>query len=267
MYALAGSGKLIRLNYLLATEHEVAEGPIRNYLAEPKRIVMLASLASGKARLSWINPADSSTVHLVPAIGLSATDELVATHSRYIAVKNPATHVFSVIDPSVASPLSGEALTAIPEAANALWTDDGNTLVYSDGFAIYTRSFTIPLSVLPSRNQTGALVTRYSKPIRELAISGSGKHAFYVVEGELRASELNASSDPRSTTLVSAPADLSAARPPMRREEAEEAGNVSQITSLRYYKPGNALTFINEDGVLQMLRLSLEDARAFPFGN
>lgn len=246
LYALNRSNALIRINYLLATERVVAEGPILAYLAEPKRIVMISRTALNEPLLSWINPADRATVHLLPDISVTQNDELLATNSHYIAVRNPSTRTLSIVDPGALPPLSEGAITTIPGVVDAHWTAAGNTLVYSDGFGIYTRSFTTPLSVLPARRETSTLVTRYSKAVRELAITGNGRHAFYVVAGELRVSELNAASDPRSTTL--------------------RAG-FREASGLRYNDSRNSLTFIDEGGILSTLALGRQDGRAFPFGD
>ncbi|MBI2637068.1 MAG: PEGA domain-containing protein [Parcubacteria group bacterium] len=246
LYGLTQTGSLLRVNYLLRTERVVYEGPVKSYLVLPQRIVMIESNASGDPSLSWINPADQTTVHLLPDVPVREDDELLPASSPYIAVRNPRTNTLSVINPTALPPLSGRAVTTIGNVAEARWARDGSMLVYSDGFGIYTRLFTAPIPVLPERKETSALVTRYSTPVRELAVDALASHAFYAVRGELRSSELTSSSDPRSTSLRS---------------------GVDEISGLRYVRRRNSLTFINQDKTLLELPLSREDARAFPFGD
>ncbi|OJI06323.1 hypothetical protein BK004_04120 [bacterium CG10_46_32] len=246
LYGTTDSGDLMRLNYLLHTEHLIAEGPVTQYLVEEKRIILIAKNTSGKLYLAWINPSDRDTVHLLPEILVTHYDTFIPSNSHYIAIKNQDTNTLRIIDPGALPPLSNEAIVSIAGVKNAYWTDDGNTLVYSDGFGIYTQTFTTPISVLPNQKETSNLVTRYSKQIRELAISGNGRHVFYTIENELRVSELNSFDDPRSIILYS---------------------GTNTMSGLRYSSQNNSLTFIDGDGILQTLALSQENLRSFPFGN
>jgi len=245
LYAINHSGALIRINYLLRTERTVSEGPIRNYLVEAERIILLGESATGEPYLSWINPADRSTIHLLSGVEVAEDDALITSNSHYIVLKKPHTNTLLIIDPSIKPPLLESVAARIPQVAQLHFTRDGNTAVYSDGFGIYTRSFTTPISVLPRTEQKSALVTRYSKPIQELAVTNDVRHVFYTVAQELRVSELNASSDPRSTTLLK---------------------DVHTIADIQYLSRYNALTFIGEQGKLNVLALSLEDSGSGLFG-
>ncbi|MBI2050261.1 MAG: PEGA domain-containing protein [Parcubacteria group bacterium] len=255
LYARTQSGAIVRLNYLLATEYRVADGPIASFLAEKNRIIMISEPGSGNSlsQLSWINPTDQGTVHLVPGAPRRPGYRIIPTNSQYIALARPETRELIIIDPTVKQGTAIAEPVAISGVVEYVFAENGSAVVYSDGFGMYARSLTTPLSVLPAAYEKSTLVTRYSKPVRSLAVSADGRHVFYMVSGELRVNEVAAASDPRSTTLLSL--------------SAEEAGGAPEISGLRYDELGNALTFIGANGTLQTLALSREDNRAFPFGN
>ncbi|MDP3995070.1 MAG: PEGA domain-containing protein [bacterium] len=249
LYAVrSASGELVRLNYLTATERVVFQGPVAAYHADTNRIALIAESRAPELQLLWINPSDQSTVHLLSHADAQEGHEFAATHSRNIALYHPARRELTIIDPSVRPEVSENAdnATVIAGVREYVFTEDGSTLVYSDGFGIYTRQFTTPINVLPRIQNASVLVTRYSKPVSSLAASLGTGHVFYGVDGELRASEVSAPSDPWSTTLL-----------------PEAAG----ISDLAYLRRLNALMYIGADNTLLALPLSLENSGAFPFGN
>lgn len=249
LYAVrSASGELIRLNYLTATERVVFKGPVSSYHAETNRITLIAESGNSGLQLLWINPASQSTVHLQSRVEVANRHEFAPTHGLNIALYNPGRRELSIIDPSVPaeSAETEEGIMVITGVAEYLFTEDGSTLVYSDGFGIYSRQFTTPINVLPRMQNSSVLVTRYSKPVSSLAAGLGHGHVFYEVGGELRASEVSQPSDPRSTTLLT-----------------EAAG----ISDLAYIRRLNALMYIGANNVLLALPLSLENSSAFPFGN
>ena len=246
LYGLNAKRELVRVHYLLKTERTVAEGPLLSYRAEEDRILLVSEARGGSPLLSWISPADQSTVHLVSGVPFSERHELVRTSSQYIVLANPSARELVIVDPTVRDANSDAEPVVIPEVREFAIAGDGSVVVYSDGFSLYARSLTTPLSVLPAAHEKGTLITRYSKPVASLSVNQNGSHVFYVVDGELRVNEVASSSDPRSTTLLS---------------------GLRSIRSLGFASRRNALLFIGADRVLQSLALSREDSRPFLFGD
>lgn len=249
LYALNQKRELVRFNYLLQTQRTVSFGPVLSYLAEENRILLISESADKSAPyLSWIDPALQSTVHLLAEVRVSRGQEFVATNSHYIALRNERAHELVIIDPTAASSAgtSDSEPIIIPRVREFAFSANGAMLVHSDGFGIYARKLTTPLSVLPRLYETSALVTRYSKPVALLALTGRGSHVFYTVSGDLRVNDVASASEPRSTTLLS---------------------GAQEMSGLWYGGRGNALSFIDADGILSTLALSLENPRTFLFGN
>jgi len=253
LYALKASGELIRFNYLMGTERMVFSGPVVSYLAEGSRVIMIAESGSSAPHLLWFNPADQSTLHLLPFAHVLRNHAIVPSNSQYIVLRNNAARELTIIDPAIGQGNTDSGVVVIKSVSAFTMSENGGTLAYSDGFSVYARLLTTPLSVLPAAHETGTLLARYSKPVTALALNQNGTHVFYFVDGDIRVNEIAAASDPRSITLLSLP--------------AEPTGGASRISSLAYASRRNALEFIDAHGILHTLALSREDGRTFPFGN
>ena len=244
LYALSQKS-LYRIPYLLQAKRLIASGDIESYLVEEDRILLSEKTLSGEFLISWIAPTDISTIHLVPEIISSKDDEFISTNSHIIAMINKKTHQLTIADPSIKNTSLENSVITIPDTRQAIWSNNGNTLIYSDGFGIYQRSFVTPITIIPTL-PTSKLVIRYSQPIKNVIWADDESHIFYTINNALRVAELNSSSDPRSTVLL----------------ESEPLNNITTASQT------NLATFINSNSELVAIPLSLESSRkSFLFSN
>jgi hypothetical protein len=245
LFALNDKNELIRFNILIKTIRTVDTGQVLDYQVTNDRIIVLKQLDSSTAQLIWFTLSDTSTVHLLPEVVPSKQATIMPTNTVHIALYSSQAELLQIIDPSIKAPLREKTLLTIEEAMDVYWSDNGETLVYSDGFGLYTHSFVTPISITPIKTQP-KLVTRYSLPISTIALTQSGDHALYVVHNELRVIRLNSSGNPRSTTLVT------------------DIGTIHDIQHLEQY---DSITYIDEKNSLKALPLSLEKTGSLLFSN
>lgn len=247
VYALS-EGSLYRILLPLKTARLVLRGPVINYHAEKNRILILEESASREhIYVSWISPTAPETIHRVSerTASQSTNDSFVPTNSHRIALFNQATKTLTVIDPTIGAALGERNDLAIAPVAYATWTKDGERLIYADRFAIYQHAFTGPITVLPTRN-AHQLVTRYSEPIRELALADDERHIYYTTGETVRVNELAQGAETRSIKLFEG--DSSIAKP-------------------RLVAAKRSISFIDSNGSLQILPVELSESRTFFFGN
>lgn len=246
VYALS-AGSLYRIPYRIKTTRLVLRGPILRYRPEKNRIVFIEeSTSSERTYVSWIAPTEPGTIHRVaerPADS-SAHDRFVPTNSHRIAIQNERTNMLTIIDPAIPGTASEPNALTIEAVEYAFWTLNGERLIYAERFALYQRTFTSPLTVLPTR-ETSRLITRYSEPIREPFLSDDERHVYYALGETLRVSELAQPAEPRSIKLV----------------EGKPA-----IAHPRLVAAKRSVTFIDANGALQILAVELDEGRPFFFG-
>jgi dipeptidyl aminopeptidase/acylaminoacyl peptidase len=242
IYAIS-DGSLYRIPYLLKTKRLVSDAQIEFYLVEEDRILLAEKTNLDEILISWINPSDSSTIHLVPEIIATEKDEFIKTNSHRIAVLNKITKTLTVNDPSIKENAIEDDIIEIQNIKSSLWSQDGQTLVYTDGFGIYRRSFISPITIIPTKN-INHLIVKYTQPIKNITWADDESHLLFTTNNTLRVAEINSSSDPRSSVLLeNAPTNIIT------------ANNV------------NLITFVNK-GKLQAIPISIEDnRRSFLFGN
>ncbi|MBU2575490.1 PEGA domain-containing protein [Patescibacteria group bacterium] len=244
LYALSNEN-LYRIPYLLKTTRLIASGEIRKYLIQEKRIILIQELEKNKYTLSWIEPQDQNTIHVLPFVDVSKNHIITNTNSHRIALYNQNVNSLTIIDPSIKNPLLEDAVITILNVDKFYWARDGQKLIYTDKFGIYTQSFNTPITVVPIQKYN-ELIIKYSYPIKEIVLSDDENHIFYTVGNSLRVAELVSSSEPRITILL---------------DDLDQAYELKLVRNQEY------LTFIGSASQLNGLILSLENARPFFAGD
>ena len=242
IYALL-DGSLYRIPYLLKTKRLISDEFIQFYLVENKRILLAEKTNLDEILVSWINPSNPSIIHLIPEIIADENDEFIKTNSHRIAVLNKKLETLTIVDPSIKKNAIEDDNIKIENVKNLIWSNDGQTLVYTDEFGIYKKSFISPITIIPTKN-ISRLIVKYTQKIKNIAWAGDESHLLYSTNNTLRVAEINPSSDPRSAILLESSA-----------ENIAVANNA------------NLITFIDK-GKLQAIPISIENnRRSFLFGN
>ena len=139
IYALSNK-KLYRIPYLLKTYRLIAQGKIKKYLIQKDHIILIKESEDNQYSLSWISARDQNTIHLIPFVDISKDDSIVDTHSNKIALYNANASRLTIIDPSIKKTAISDPVAKIRDIHEFLWSKDGQRLIYSDGFGIYSRT-------------------------------------------------------------------------------------------------------------------------------
>jgi len=243
IYALS-DGMLYRIPYLLKTARLISRGPIYSYLAEKNRIILLSLDAQTNEYLvSWIAPSDASVIHLIPSVSATKYHELKNTNTHRIALYSQKDKELIIADPTVKSNNIDSGIITISGVEQFMFSQDGQTLVYTDRYGIFTRSFVAPLTIIPTRADRSQII-RYSQPIGEISWADDDFHVLYTVNNTLRVIDINSMPIPRSLVLA----------------ENTKANNVEFVLSLQ------SAIFVDK-GSLLALPLRVKDDGSFFFGN
>lgn len=238
-----GSRGLYRVPYLIKTARLVKAGNILNYTLKSDKIIVLQKAASG-ANLVYFTPSDPTTVLVLSDRVDAANDLFFGTNSHRIALYNSRQKSLTIFDPSIKATHPEEAVLEIPGVDKAIWSRDGGRLVYTAGGAIYQRSFTGPITIMPSPSPA-ELITRYSQSVTDVFWSDDENYLFYLVADSLRVLEITPSTAPRSLILLP---------------------NLTQTKKAGYIFNPAAITFIDKDSALKLLPLAEEQTGTFFFG-
>ena len=245
VYALHKNG-LYRIPYLLKTARLIHEGPIIDYKAEKERILFIEQDQKNQINYaSWINPAKPETINRLEARSLNNQDYFVETNSFRVGIKNDTDKTLTIIDPTVKDTKLEDPIVVLENVSQSSWSESGEKLIYSDGYAIYQRKFNNPITIIPSPNFSD-LIIRYLDPIEKVIWADDEFHVFFVVNNTLRVAELKNSTQPRILTLLSSFPD---------------------VQKTDFIKKQESLTFIDSDNNLQILSLSIENPKSLFFGD
>lgn len=202
LYALS-EGAIYRIPYIIKTSRNVYGGQADSFLIEDDRIIILEKKRVGKYDkydVIWMSTSDMSITHLLTWDSASKNDLFIKTNSHRISILNKKAKQLAIIDPSVKNGLENNS-QIILEATSAFWSNDGKTLIYSDGFGIYKRTFTTPLTITPEKNKSH-LILRYSQPIEEITWAENESRLLYSVSNTVRSVEISNDKDPFVTTIL-----------------------------------------------------------------
>lgn len=234
LYALSG-GYLYRIPYLLKEARLIYRGEVLKFLIEKDRIIVLEKTKNNKYQALWFTPSDASTIHLLPFLSVSKFDEFITTNSYRIALLNKKTNQLIIADPSIKKTGSEKNITIINNVKKALWSDKGETLIFSDGYGIYKRIFNTHITIIP-RKEKNEIIAKYSQPIKDMAWADNESRVFYSVSDSFRVIDV-LSKNIRSNII-----------------------NEFSLKNIFTANNANLVTFII-DGKLSALPLSLEDNR------
>jgi len=236
IYTLS-DGSLYRIPYLLQTTRLIFKKSVKTYLIEKERILLIKKTADDEFDALWITLSDPSVIHLLPLVSASKYDEFVSTNSHRIALINNKTKQLTIVDPSIKKSAIEEAVITIQSVSQSLWSYDGKILIYTDGYGIYKRSFTTPITVIPQRSSS-KLIVKYSQPIHAICWADNESRIFYTVHDTLRVVGIAQSSQTRSTILLN-----------------------SSPTKIITASDAQIVSFITPDNILSALPLSIENNR------
>lgn len=242
IYSLTSRG-LYRISYLIKTARLVKAGNIINYSLKGDKIILLQKSALGTS-LVYFTLSDPSTMILLGERPDAANDIFLETNSHRLAIYNHRQKSLTIFDPSLKATNPELATIEIPDVDKAIWSRDGGRLVYASGGAIYQRSFTGPITVIPAPKTT-ELITRYSQSVADVFWSDDENYLFYFVADSLRVLEITPSTAPHSLILLA---------------------NLTQAKKAGYIFNPAAITFIDKEGSLKLLPLAEAQTGTFFFG-
>jgi hypothetical protein len=244
IYAIS-DGSLYRININQKTATQVIVGNINEYKIEKGRILFIEENSIEKfGHVSWVSTNRPKTIHREALWPYGEKGEFIKTNSHRISILNSKGELL-IIDPTIKPNKIEENTVTIKNVKKAIWTRDGKRLVWTDGYGIYQRYFTNPITVIPTILEQ-RIITRYSEPISEMTLSENEWYVYFAIGGILRVNELTYSKTPRSIKLV----------------ESENT-----ISNLKLDLKKQSISFLNEKGNLLILNLFIEQQRTFFFGN
>jgi hypothetical protein len=244
LYLLSG-GALWRLSIPLKKERLVDAGPIIDWRTEAERILLLEKGASKNKGYISVRPlagnALTERLAAVPAAG----QEFIGTNSRRIALYNAKTQTLLIIDPVLRAQGRSDSIITLTPVNEALWSSDGQRIIYSDGYGVYERYFTETTSEAAT-TIISRLITRYSTPVANIFfLSPDQSRLLYSVNNSLRVIELGSESEPRITVLLD---------------------KVKTINTAAWLPNRQIFSFIDASGNLLALPFGGEDNRGGFFG-
>lgn len=243
---LLSAGALWRLSVPLRNDRLVATGPIIDWRAEAKRILLLEKSANKNngllSLLDLSKPSGRPTRLLtVPAAG----QKFLASNSRRLALYNEPSRTLLIVDPLLRSEGRSDAITTLSPVLETQWSQDGQRLIYSDGYGIYEHYFPQPAAE-PESAVVRRLILRYSTPVANIFLMTPDEGLLlYSVNNSLRVIELTSEPEPQTTVLLE---------------------NIKTIKSPHYLSGPEILNFIDPAGQLLALPLSASETGTGFFG-
>jgi len=243
LYTLSEEG-IYKINYLSKTSRLVKQGVISDFLAEKDRIIIIQKAQDKANKISWIDPSDTEITHIIQTENIFDGAKILKSNSSKISILNPYNQTLVVIDPAIKKISQDKEGETVVNAISAIWSKDGRTIVYTDGFGIYRMAFIIPISVIAEKT-TSTLLLRYSEPIKEIAWADNESRILYNLKKSVRIVDAYSKSKPHVTILFE-----------------------KEVKNLKTATMAKLISFIDEEGFLSAYPLSLEkNRRPFFLGN
>lgn len=245
LYLLSGSA-LWRLSIPLKKERLVEAGPIIDWQAEGKKILLLEKSANKtNALLSLLDlskpNAQPNRLLTVPANG----QKFINTNSHRIALYNEPSKTLLIVDPLLRSEGRPDAITTLSPVSETQWSQGGERLIYSDGYGIYEHYF--PQPEAEESAVVRRLIVRYSTPVQNIFLltPDESRLLYSINNNDLRVIELGSEPAPQTTVLLE---------------------NIKTIKSPQFLSGPEIFNFIGPDGQLLALPLSASEIGTGFFG-